>query len=155
MLQSGCSWEVKAIFGIREDYALRALIDLAARGKERPVQSRDIAQRGRIPPAYLDQILLQLRRGGIVQSVRGAAGGFLLARPADEITVADVLRALRGDTAVFRAPDLPPEERPVALAELWERLQSQADAVLEGTTLHDLAERQEAAERERAPMFYI
>lgn len=130
---------------------------LARQAGERPAQSREIAERQQIPAPYLDQILLQLRRGGIVRSVRGVAGGFLLARPAEEITVGEVLRALRGDISVFKLPEDAAARRAgaCALVELWERLQHTVSDVVDGATLRDLAQRQEALEQARTPMFYI
>lgn len=143
------------MFGIREEYALRALVELARRPQGRPAQSHDLAHSQGIPAPYLDQILLQLRRAGIVRSIRGVAGGFLLARPAEEVTAADVLRALRGSTAVYKLPQEEGAPPASSVSELWERLQAGADAILNDTTLRDLAERQEALDQGRVPMFYI
>lgn len=151
-------WEgASAIFGIREEYALRALVELARRSDGRPVQSRELAERQRIPPAYLDQILLQLRRGGVVRSVRGAAGGFLLVQASAAVRIGDVLRALRGDVAVFKGTTEDADEPGGAEAttEFWARVQEAVDGVLDHTTLADLAERQHQLDQERAPMFYI
>ena len=79
------------------DYGLRALVELAQQFETRePVQVKDIARRQRIPEEYLGQLMVGLRRAGLVHSVRGAAGGYLLARPPAEITVAQVLDTLEG-----------------------------------------------------------
>ena len=81
-------------------YGLRALSDLCAQGGEGPVAVSDIARRQDIPANYLEQLFARLRRGDILRSVRGAQGGYLLARPAGEITVAEIVDAL-GETITF------------------------------------------------------
>jgi Rrf2 family protein len=79
----------------KADYALRAVIELAGAG-DRPVKGERIAQAQEIPLKFLENILGDLRHAGIVSSQRGAEGGYWLARPSDEITVADVVRAVEG-----------------------------------------------------------
>jgi len=130
---------------------------MARRPGDRPAQSHELAQRQQIPAPFMDQILLQLRRGGIVRSVRGPAGGFLLARPAQEIHVGDVLRALRGDIAVFKAAQRQAAPAPTAgaVSEFWSRLQTAVVGVLESSTLADLAQRQDKLDQARQPMLYI
>ncbi len=78
-------------------YGLRALVDLAANGGEEAVSITSIAGRQDLSESYLEQLMRLLRRSGLVESVRGAQGGYRLARPADTISVGDVLRALEGD----------------------------------------------------------
>lgn len=85
-----------ALFTARVDYALRALIELAQHPFGEAEQSREIAQRQDIPEAYLNQLLVALRRAGLVRSIRGAAGGYTLARSPSELRVSDVLRAVNG-----------------------------------------------------------
>jgi Rrf2 family protein len=80
----------------RSEYGIRALLELAQRRGQGPIQSREIAERQAIPDAYLNQLLLTLRKAGIVQSVRGPAGGHLLARDPDRVTMAEVIGALEG-----------------------------------------------------------
>ena len=80
----------------RSEYGVRALLELAQRRGQGPIQSREIAERQAIPDAYLNQLLLILRKAGIVQSVRGPAGGHLLAREPDRVTMAEVIGALEG-----------------------------------------------------------
>jgi len=125
------------------DYALRALLELAAAG-DGPVKGEKLATAQEIPPKFLENILTELRRAEIVATQRGAEGGYRLARPADEITVADVIRALEGPIASVRGvrPDTL-EYRGVAvgLKPLWLELRKQMRGVLEHTTLADLLER--------------
>ena len=87
-------WLVK--LSSRSEYGIRALLELAQRRGQGPIQSREIAERQDIPDAYLNQLLLTLRKAGIVQSVRGPAGGHLLARAPERVTLAEVIGALEG-----------------------------------------------------------
>jgi len=84
------------LFTAKVDYGLRALLDLAAQPPGRAAQGREIAARQQIPESYLNQLLVVLRRAGLVRSVRGAAGGYLLARDPHQVTAADVVAALHG-----------------------------------------------------------
>lgn len=122
------------------DYALRALAELAAADPE-TVKAEAIARAQGIPPKFLENILLELRHAGIVLSQRGAEGGYRLARPADEITLADVIRIVNGPLANVRG--LRPESLeyvgPAApLFEVWIALRANMRAVLERVTLADL-----------------
>src|SRR4051794_14366248 len=92
------------LFSSKVDYALRALLDLASQPPGRPVQSREIAGRHEIPESYLNQLLVMLRRAGLVRSVRGAAGGYVLGREAHQLTAADVMQALHGQDFLGDAP---------------------------------------------------
>lgn len=76
-------------------YALRAILELAVRGKTGPIKIRNIASAQAIPPRFLEAILSELKHGGFVESRRGSDGGYLLARPAGKISVGQVLRFLR------------------------------------------------------------
>ena len=127
----------------RVDYALRAVVELAAAGgtAERPVTSERLATAQEIPPKFLESILAQLRSGGLVTSQRGAEGGYQLARPAEEISVAEVIRELEGPIATVRGvrPDeLAYEGAAEGLRDVWLELRTQIRGVLEQTTLADL-----------------
>ncbi len=78
-------------------YGLRAFIDLAVWGEEEPVSLTSIAERQGISISYLEQLMAKLKRAGLINSVRGVNGGYVIARPTEEISVGDVLRALEGD----------------------------------------------------------
>lgn len=80
----------------KSTYAIRAMLDLARRSDERPVRLEDIANRQQIPLPYLEQIFSKLKKGGLVQSVRGPQGGYLLAKHPEEISLADVVLTLEG-----------------------------------------------------------
>ena len=77
-------------------YGLRALIDLAQYSKDAPVSIMSISSRQELSERYLEQLMSMLKKAGLMKSIRGAAGGYILAKPADEISVGDVLRALEG-----------------------------------------------------------
>src|SRR5919204_366152 len=92
----------------KADYAVRAAVELAAAPDEKPVKAERIAKAQEIPLNFLENILGELRHAGIVRSHRGAEGGFRLAKPANELTVADVIRAVEGPLASVRGG--PPED---------------------------------------------
>lgn len=125
------------------DYALRALLELAA-APPGPVKGEKLATAQEIPPKFLENILTELRRAEIVATQRGVEGGYMLAKPAAEITVADVIRALEGPIASVRGsrPEQVDYTGPAkSLQDLWIGLRSSMRAVLEGTSLADLVER--------------
>ena len=124
------------------DYALRAMLELAAAGGL--VKAEQLATAQAIPRKFLESILLQLRHAELVASQRGVEGGHSLARPASEISVADVIRAVEGPIATVRGTR--PEEveyvgSATALQPLWLELRAAMRDVLEGTTLADLLAR--------------
>jgi Rrf2 family protein len=130
----------------KADYAVRAAAELAAAGEgDGPVKSEQIARTQAIPAKFLESILLDLKRAGLVQSQRGAEGGYWLARPANEITVADVIRAVEGPLAHVRG--LAPEQLEYGgaaerLRDVWIAVRASLRAVLEQVTLADLASRE-------------
>jgi Rrf2 family protein len=126
------------------EYGLICALHLARRTDDGPVTGRDIAARERLPSDYVEQILLRLRRAGIVQSTRGAKGGYGLARPADAITVREIIAA--AELVTF---DLHCETHPLdaercsqacdcSIRPVWVMLQKRIDEVLEGVRLSDL-----------------
>jgi Rrf2 family protein len=127
----------------RADYAVRAAAELAAaEGQGSPVKGEQLAKSQAIPKNFLENILTELRRAGIVRTRRGADGGYQLARPAAEITVADVLRAVEGPLAAVqgtRPEQLSYEGAASHLPEVWVALRASLRSVLEHVTLADLA----------------
>lgn len=126
----------------RADYAVRAVLELAVRQEDGPVKAEVVATEQDIPHKFLEGILGDLRRGGIVDSRRGGGGGYRLAREASAITVADVIRAVDGPIVSVRG------ERPTGLAytgkakpllPLWIALRANVRRVLEAVTIADLA----------------
>lgn len=124
------------------DYALRAGAELAASANGRPQKGDRIAKAQGIPLKFLENILLDLKHAGLVQSQRGVEGGYWLARPAEEISLADVIRAVEGPIANVRGER--PEQVEYAgaaehLREVWIAVRGNLRAVLETVTLADLA----------------
>jgi len=125
----------------KADYAVRAAAQLASRSDEGPVPAEALARAQEIPHRFLEVILSDLRREGIVVSRRGAGGGYLLGRPAEQVTVADVVRAVDGPLVFVRdarPSDLEYEGAAVVLLDLWVALRVNVRAVLDGVTLADL-----------------
>jgi Rrf2 family protein len=126
----------------KADYAVRAAVELAAATDEKPVKAERIANAQGIPLNFLENILGELRHAGIVRSHRGAEGGFRLAKPADELTIADIIRAVEGPLASVRGG--PPEDShyPGASAELprvWIAVRANLRRVVEHVTVADIA----------------
>jgi Rrf2 family protein len=123
----------------KADYAIRALLTLAE--SERSISAEHLAQIQGLPPKFLGSILSELRRGEIVASQRGAEGGFRLAKPADQIAIADVLRVLGGPMAGVRGmrPETLDYEGPAAnLRDVWVAVRASLRAVLEHVTIADV-----------------
>jgi Rrf2 family protein len=125
----------------KEDYAVRAALELAV-ADGGPLKREQIAQAQQIPIAFLQNILMEMRHAGLVEAQRGREGGIRLARPAAEITVADIVRAVSGPLATVRGARPPAVEYNAAAAPLrdvWVALRANIRAVLDGVTLADLA----------------
>jgi len=119
---------------VKGDYALEALLDLSLQKPGVPVRIADIAKRQKIPQKFLELILAGLKQGGFVESRRGAEGGYLLARPAEAITVGDVLGFIevqRGKTRGKRRGD--------AFTEMWNKVDQAVSDVVDHTTFAELA----------------
>ena len=126
----------------KADYAVRAAAELAAAEGTGPVKGERIATAQDIPLKFLENILSELRTAGIVASRRGAEGGYWLDRPAAEVSVADVLRAVEGPLASIRGtgPErLTYQGAAEVLPQMWVALRASLRIVLEGVTLADLA----------------
>jgi Rrf2 family protein len=126
----------------KADYAVRAVVELAAATGEKPVKAERIATAQSIPLNFLENILGELRHAGIVRSHRGAEGGFRLAKSAGEITVADVIRAVEGPLASVRGG--PPEDSSYggaseALPRVWIASRANLRKVVEHVTVADVA----------------
>jgi Rrf2 family protein len=155
-------------------YAIRALYDLAYHRGGQATQAKEIAERQGIPLRFLEQILQDLRKAGIVEARRGPRGGYALARPPGEVTMAAVLRAVRGQPEdLFGMEERPrggtstsrgakPVDRSPAddvPLMVWADVSARLVEVLEGTTLQDFVVRAETtgARRARPPatMYFI
>lgn len=129
----------------RTDYALKATAELAraSMDKSGPIKGEAISETQKIPKKFMENILLDLKRSGIVRAQRGASGGYWLARPADDITLAEIIRAVEGPLADVRGewPELVEytgaAER---LRDVWIAVRANLRAVLENVTLADLVD---------------
>lgn len=142
-------------------YGIMAALDLALQNGAAPVQSKAIAKRQVIPPRFLEQVLHAMKKAGIVDSLRGALGGYTLNKKAAEISLAEIVEALdgplspstpRGSAARRLRSRLKPD---ALLTNVWERVHQAELSVLETVTLKELAERQQQLEQERTLMYHI
>lgn len=131
------------LFSAKLDYALRAMVDLALQPPAVACQSREIAARQDIRGPYLDQILAVLKREGIVRSIRGAGGGYTLARIPQRITVGEVVRAMVGSHLLVSgdrtAPDAGGHCSAYIVRQFQNRIESELAKALEAVSIADLA----------------
>ncbi len=124
----------------RGDYAARALLSLALHGLDRPTSVKEIAERTALPQPYLEQILLAVKGAGLVRSKRGVGGGYVLARPPAEITLADVIAAVDGPLTTL-SEEHDHCEGHCVLQEVWVGVSEETRKILEGFTLAELVDR--------------
>ncbi len=127
-------------------YAVMALVDLAAHGDERPISLADIAERQEISLSYLEQLFAKLRRGGLVKSVRGPGGGYLLAHKAEETRIADIILAVDEPIRATRCTPGQPfgcraNKSRCSTHDLWEELGNQIYLYLSSVTVADVVNR--------------
>jgi Rrf2 family protein len=135
----------------KADYAVRAVVELAVAG-EGPLKGERISQAQEIPLKFLENILGELKHAGLVRSQRGTEGGYWLARPADEITIADIIRAVEGPLASVRGESpgsLEFHGSAEPLGKLWVAVRANLREVLESVTVGDIAEGELPAPIER------
>ncbi|HXH84773.1 MAG TPA: Rrf2 family transcriptional regulator [Candidatus Tectomicrobia bacterium] len=133
------------------EYAIRAVLDLAMRRGRELVPIQAIAARQGIPQRYLEQVLLALKRAGLLVSKRGAAGGYHLARAPEAITVGDVLRAVEGRPSFDAVSTAGRNGGAAELAELWDEIAEAVERVVDRWTVAELVER---AHERRSPARY-
>jgi Rrf2 family cysteine metabolism transcriptional repressor len=132
------------------EYASRAMLELSLRRADGPLHIKDISAAQDIPERFLEQILLMLKRAGYLRSRKGPNGGYILAKPPDKISVAEVIRVMDGplapiDCVSVTAHEVCPREDACGLRWLWKETRDAIAAILERTTFADLAARTEAA----------
>jgi Rrf2 family protein len=128
------------------EYASRAMLELSRRYREGPIHSREISKAQEIPAHFLQQILLLLKRAGYLKSRKGRMGGYILAKPPDEINVAEVIRVMDGplapiDCVSVMAHETCPMEATCGLRWLWKDVRDAVAEILEKTTFADLVEK--------------
>jgi Rrf2 family protein len=139
-------------------YSLRAMIELALREGEGPIQLREVAKAQRISPKYLEQLAMSLRNAGLVNSARGPHGGYQLSRPAEAITALDILGAVEGPLGLLDciAQSTTCDRADTCAARtLWRRTSEAIEEVLAQTSLSELRDSQRAADRGVDFCYYI
>ncbi|RCW57478.1 MULTISPECIES: RrF2 family transcriptional regulator [Halanaerobium] len=141
-------------------YGVRALIDLAVHAGTEAVSLREISERQNISERYLEQIFADLKKAGLIRSVRGAHGGYLLNRPPEKISLADILNILEGKIAPeVQIQDDQSEEVvfKTVSQEIWQRLERGMHNLMESITLADLKQRIREVQKEKSEghMYYI
>src|SRR5947209_7664605 len=132
---------------MKADYGVRALLDLAERYGGDPVPSHDIAARQHVPGPFLDQLLMTLRRAGLVRSTRGPRGGHVLGRAPEDITLAHAIDVLEGQAAqmeCFAAPESCEQSMGCTIRSSLLRAEEAASTVLEATTIADMVNERHA-----------
>jgi Rrf2 family protein len=137
------------MFSTKAEYGVRVMVELARRTGDTPVPLAEIAEHDGLPLAYLEHLVARLRKAGLVDSRRGSRGGYLLARPAEDISMAEVVEALEGaiapiecisqhaDGSIVCSREANPEQ-PCPTKFLWTRVHASIVRTLEETTLGDL-----------------
>lgn len=138
------------------EYTILALVELASSySKGEPLQIREIATLQDIPNRYLEQLLATLRRRGLIKSIRGAKGGYVLARDPQKITLLDALNCMEGYDSVESKSELSLQTiEGEVIQEVWEESRQTANAILQKYTLQDLCQRRAIKERKEL-MYYI
>lgn len=134
----------------RGEYASRAMLELSLHYDEAPLHIRDISAAQEIPPRFLEQILLSLKRNGYLRSKKGPHGGYYLAKPPSEINVAEVIRVMDGplapiDCVSVTAHEFCPRENFCGLKWLWKEVRDSIAEILENTSFEDLAQKTKKA----------
>ena len=139
------------LFSTKAEYGVRLMVELGRQPGSAPVALSAVAEAERLPLSYLEHLVAKLRQAGLVTSTRGAHGGYQLARPAEQITMDEVVEALEGQIAPMECFHPTPEgkvlcshetdgDRACATKLLWTRVQGGVNKALSGTTLADLVE---------------
>ena len=140
----------------RGEYAIKAVLDLALHHDRGLIPIQEVAARQGIPQRYLEQVLLALRRAGVLASKRGSSGGYHLTKPPDELTVGVVLRAVEGRGAPFEVTGHGRGHTEAHdLAELWEEIAEAVSKVVDRLTFGELAARARERRSAARPMYHI
>ena len=123
---------------VKGEYALQAIFDLASQRPGEPIRIADIAGRQKIPQKFLELILASLKQAGFVESRRGAEGGYLLARPADSLTVGEVLRFVEG---AQQGKNRARQKSATPFTEMWQQVDQAVSGVIDKTSFADLLNR--------------
>lgn len=139
-------------------YAARAMLDLAFHYGEGLILLKDIARRQQISERYLEHLITPIKAAGLVTSMRGARGGFTLAKPPSQIRLSEIIQIVEGSIAPVECvddPDICSRADLCVTRDIWTEMQKAMSGVLESTTLQDLIERQREKRKPEAVMYYI
>ena len=139
-------------------YAVRAMLDLAQHYEDGLVLVKDVARRQGISERYLEHLFISLKTGGLVKSVRGARGGFTLAKAPNKIKLIDIVRVCEGPLALVGCivdASICPRSSQCATRDVWSELQAAMTDVLGSKTLQDMVERQQLKEQPSSNMYNI
>ncbi len=137
------------------EYAIKAMLDLAMSRERGLIPIQEIAARQSIPQRYLEQVLLSLKRAGLLTSKRGSTGGYHLTKSPEEITVGAVLRAVEGGSTFEAAQGRRNGGAGHELAELWDEISDAVSHVVDRLTFGDLVTRTLERRRTAKPMYHI
>ncbi len=139
----------------RAKYGIHAMVDLAVQAGNGPQPIKAIAERQGVPEQYLEQLIAVLRKAGLVHSVRGAQGGYYLAKPPGDITMADLMDALEGPIELsdcLTGEDVCARACACPTKRVWERLSESIDSVLRDVTLQDMLDDQQRMQAQRGAL---
>lgn len=140
-------------------YGLRAMVDLAVYSNGEHVALNSIAQRQNISENYLEQVFASLRKSGLVKSVKGAQGGYVLSRRASEIYIGEILKVLEGSLSVVeneKSDDMDPNSLQYCIkVNLWDKLDDGINKLVDSITLEDLSNEYKKLNDNQSMMFYI
>ncbi len=142
----------------RARYGLRAMLALAMTDSTEPVMTREIAATQKLPATYLEQLMLALRKAGLVVATRGSKGGYVLAHEAASVTVAQIIEALEGPIEIAdcgNVADCPTDTEHCAIRNLYEQANEAVYSVFRATSLQDLADQQQRFIGNGNAMYYI
>ncbi len=147
-------------FSVKSDYAVIAAIDLALNYGEGPLQVRTISKRQGISEKFLEQVMNDLKKAGLVESIRGSQGGYILAHPPEKISLAMVLEAIEGNFAPMNcvASDMKGscwQETLCVVKDVWEDIKLSIKGILDSVTLKEMCERKIKKESSRHLMYHI
>lgn len=145
---------------LRATYGIMAAVDLAMHLGAAPVQAKSIARRQAIPPRFLEQVLHSMKKAGLVSSLRGAQGGYVLSKKPSEVSIVEILEALDGPLSPLNGGASRVQVRRLGKPELllgkvWEQVYQAERHVLEAISVEELAGQQRMIEQERSLMYHI
>jgi len=139
-------------------YGARAMLDLALNSGEGPILLRDIARRQEVSEKYLEHSITALRKAGLVRSIRGARGGYVLAKSPSQIRLSEIMEVLEGSMAPVECVDDPQVCQRAQLCvtrDIWAKMKEAIDNILESITLQDMVEQQNRKKNSKAIVYNI